>query len=74
MYLRVFFIVVVVNIWIYLFIRLYNLYFLKNILRKIPGAATICTYVIIPIYTPLTMVTISLTIVVAFALLSYWDF
>ena len=35
-----FFIVVVVNIWISLFIKLYNLYFLRNTLRKIPKAAT----------------------------------
>ena len=35
-----FIVVVVVNIWISLFIRLYNLYFLRNTLRKIPGATT----------------------------------
>ena len=36
-----FLIVVIVNIWIFLFIRLCNLCFLRNILRKIPGAATV---------------------------------
>ena len=34
------FMVVVVNIWISLFIRLYNLYFLRNILRKISETPT----------------------------------
>ena len=34
-----FFIIVVVNIWFFL-IRLYNLCFLRNILRKIPGTTT----------------------------------
>ena len=35
-----FFIVVVVNIWISLFIRLCNLYFLRNTLKKIPRVTT----------------------------------
>ena len=35
MYLRIFFIDVVINILISLFIRLHNLYFLRNTLRKI---------------------------------------
>ena len=37
-----FFIIVVVNIWIYLFIRLYNICFLRNILRKFFRAASDC--------------------------------
>ena len=35
MYLRIFFIDIVINILISLFIRLHNLYFLRNTLRKI---------------------------------------
>ena len=35
-----FIVVVVVNIWISLFIKLYNLCFLRNTLRKIPRAVT----------------------------------
>ena len=43
MYLRVFFffIVVVINILISLFIKWYNLYFLKNTIRKIHGTTTV---------------------------------
>ena len=42
-YLRVFFLIVVfVKVWISLFIRLYNLCFLRNTLKKISRAATRC--------------------------------
>ena len=41
-----FFIIIVVNTWISLFIRLYNLCFLRNTLIKIPRAATTYQYLV----------------------------